>query len=587
MRNRTATYLLILALLVHAGRIQGHNHGWVRVPTISPSPTETAVPSPSPSEVPSSRPSDAPSISLNPTYSIQPSDTPTTRPSQAPSAPPTELPSSSPSFSPSSSPSLSLAPTITASPTGPVSMAAKDIQITFEGVTRQMDASHIDYFEDVTERYLHQNIHHNTTILDFQIQAVTVTDQKLVGARRRLKRINLQQEDQPQALVVTTQVVASVLVDRHSVERFDLKMFLEEFFENHEKLQGLRQALERQDDFAQDIFWSPATLSTTNRSVAGSIAGVTFGVAVTLVGLAGIWMLSRKRRPNCVFQSAKSPDQLNQLTFSHSYDTDECIPNCGAGGISSNRFTVDSKTFEAFEARETPALDNGDSNQDEIRTDHRKLVEDDKDRSDPPEMNSDIEDSMQSIVKPPTHLMYIPALMTTESNIEVPDTPQTAFFTLHGGNSTLASPTGGATKSLHSFSVRSMLGTPKLPPSETKDDSVAANMSHDTKRKSRLPIPKLWKTPLRRNTNHSDEANSDDGDDDSDAVAFPCARTSNRHSKERSQNLPPVEIGGPEIVPSLLPSTNTTREAPIDIVDEVAYLYSSTEGKSPGSASGE
>jgi hypothetical protein len=451
-------------------------------------------------------------------------------------------------------------------------MAAKDVRVMFQGVARQMETTHIESFEDETKLYLQQNLHHAPAVLEIEIEAVTVTNQKLVGARRRqLEDINLQQ---PQALEVTMQVVASVLVDRNSDEHFDLKLYLEIFFENYDNLQGLRQVLEQQDEFAQEIFWNPAMSAENNsRSIGGSIAGTVFGVAVSFIGFAGIWMWSRKRRhQEQPLHEDKQPDHLNQLTFTHTYDTDDCLPPTNGG---------------------LPAKEELDEeNEDNERIVDRKLVDGgvDDDESRQSERDLDVEESMSSMVKPPPHLMYTPALMTTESNIEVPDSPQTAFFTLHGATSSLTTPAAGGTKPAHSLSARPLLATPKLPPSTKDETETVSSKEADVSKKKSL-LPRRWKTPFRRNASKSRDDEDDDDDeeesnvdeDNSDVVAFPSARKSKKQQVRYEAAHPPMEIGGPEIVPSLMPSTTTiTNDDSVGIVDEVAYMYSTNGGGAEG-----
>jgi hypothetical protein len=358
-------------------------------------------------------------------------------------------------------------------------------------------------------------------------------------------------------------VVASVPLDG-SDEHLDLKEFLEVFFANHDNLQGLQQRLESEDVFAQEIFWKTNVStenSSQNHSIRGSVVGTFFGVAISLLGFGAIWVWSRRRRQRfCT--DGKQPDQLNQFSYTNSYDTDDCLYPTGVNVFpSTKRVTVDSKSFET---REIPALCR-ETREDRQKLDESHRKDDDEFSNDDKEQN-DIEESMISRLEPP-HLTYTPALMTTESNIEVPETPQTAFF---------GTPAGGGTKSIHSFGGTSILDIPKLPP-RAKNKTCSTSISHDTKRK--ILLPQLWKTPFRRDAQiDMDDEEVDGDDDDSDVVAFtpPRRRRSNDIRAERYAPHPPVEIGGPENIPSLVPS-KAAEEDSVDIVDEVAYLYSTTE----------
>jgi hypothetical protein len=370
----------------------------------------------------------------------------------------------------------------------------------------------------------------------------------------------------------TSTVVASVRLD-DSDEQFDLKLFLEIFFENFDNLQGLRQRLEREDEFAQEIFWTPQT-SNENSSesllMGGSAVVTFFGLAISFVGFAAVCMWSKRRRQRCRMDE-KQPDQLNQISYTHSYDTDDCIPPTGVGIFPlTKRVTVDSKSLED---REIPAF--AIENHDDRHEGDESYVESDDESSNDDEEQPDITESLESRMVPP-HLTYTPALMTTESNIEVPETPLTAFF---------GTPAGGGTKSVLSFGGTSNLETPKLPP-RAKNATGPTSTSYDTKRKVKLP--KLWKSTFRRDVhNDFDKEDSDCDDNGSDTVAFtpPPGRRSNNKRAHRYVPHPPFEIGGPETIPPLVPS-NAAKDDSVGIVDEIAYLYSTTQTNNMDSASG-
>ena len=109
-------------------------------------------------------------------------------------------------------------------------------------------------------------------------------------------------------------------------------------------------------------------------------------------------------------------------------------------------------------------------------------------------------------------------------------------------------------------------------------------------------VSHMWKSPFRRevpkgNDNDESESNSDEVyENDSDVVVPPCARedvmttqlNDTKHKKRRknimqreSRTFPRTEIGGRDTVPSLCLS-QVSREESVGIVNEVAYLYSTT-----------
>jgi hypothetical protein len=462
----------------------------------------------------------------------------------------------------------------------------------FQSVTQTMQESHITFFQEETKIFLQNNLHHVPGVLDIQVQAVTVSSQKLVGARRRTTEANelqrqLKQDkmQNPQALVVSMQVVAMALLDPK--EHFDLEKFLDVFFENYENLLALRRSLEQEESFSKDIFWQRHSLegNDRDRSMAGSTAGAVFGVTVSLVGLVGVlmWWIRRKRIISIVDEE-KDPDELHQMTFSHSYDTDECLPD----SIPTKKFVVDSRTFE------TTALSLSHSKEKLMSTTERDAPSGDDD-FEHLEAQSDGNESVGSVIEPP-HLMYTPVLMSTESNIEVPETPVTAFT---GAKSTLVTPHGSsiAKSGGYSFDANSILdASAKIPPLPNtsfsrSEKAVCALHEDEHKRKHLLPqIPHIWKSPFRREaTKESDDDSKDsDGESDngSDVVVTPFAsedimveQTRAMNHKKSLQNVrtsrPPIEIGGPDTIPSLVQS-QVSKDNSVDIVNEVSYLYSTT-----------
>ncbi|KAL3924293.1 MAG: hypothetical protein SGILL_001134 [Bacillariaceae sp.] len=476
-----------------------------------------------------------------------------------------------------------------------------------------MEASHIEFFQEETKLFLQRNVHQAPGVFDIEVQAVTVTSQKLVGARRlgaestNLQSRHLQQQktvQNPQALVVNMQVVALALLDPS--EHFDLNIFLDIFFENYDNLYTLRLTLEQEESFSNDIFWQEHSLEGSgNRSMAGSIAGAFFGVAVSFIGFSGIMMWwIRKRRTIRSEEDEKEPDELHQMTFSHSYDTDDCLPEDTSPP---KQFVVDSKTLEAktLSSNCKDQKQQHKQQQQQQQQQQQVVVEvmvesEDEDSMEDVEAQSEKGASLASAIQPP-HLMYTPALMTTESNIEVPDTPVTAF-TAQGARSTFTTPLGaGMSKSGNDFDAKPILDasskTPPLPSTSMSqsEKAVCAPPEAETKRKHLLPH--VWKSPFRRDVPKYDVDDDSvcDSDTGSDVVVPPVPgggfpprqRNDNKHKKKTKRQSkgkdstsfqPPSLIGGPETVPSLVNSM-VSKEDTVGIVDEVTYLYSTTGEK--------
>ena len=602
-------------------------------PTVSPAPTESPAPSPSPSYVPtntqqpshsmapSHSPSSAPSTpkpsstptdlpTESPAPSPSPSAIPTPLPSKsvAPSTSPTVSPSESPSQNPSSSPTTS-SPSV--SPTGPILLTVENVKFAIENITRkqEMDPLHLKYFEKEMTFYLREQIQEAPGAFKFHVENVLVTDQILVVqnedsnfSRGPVLRRRRRLEEMQTNLVITIDVVVSVLFN--TSENLKLMALFEEFFNSNKHQTQLRDLLEHDEFFGQGIVTKEEFSSSdafVKKEVNGTaITGTILGLLALVVGSGILWMWIQARRG--VSSEPKVTAKIQNFnTISRSFESD----NSTKREIDENYSQRSKSTRNSQECHvETDSLSN-------------------------------------------SQLMYIPTLMPTLSNIEVPDTPVTAFAV--NGFTTPASANGFMTPA----STRSNKPTAALPkllgesiqtqngPSEKELKDASSSNS----RKQKLPLPpKLlspFKSPFLREMKAGDTVEKDDGQDfdafSISGVGLVAGENNVGRYKEKekkattieayfhapkpSRDLPPSEIGGPRsthfdanttVVPveekvvsrtfatqrdkkknsgsrhhhpvmiggpygaSLnLPKAKKTEDPGfIDVVDEIAYLYS-------------
>ena len=267
-------------------------------------------------------------------------------------------------------------------------------------------------------------------------------------------------------------------------------------------------------------------------------------------------MWTKKKNRRVVTKNEDEDDDnavLNAFTFSKSYDTDECHP----GPKSPPRnIMIDSQTFDV---RDCPTTDDEEDSDEKSSEAHH--LEKQTEAS-----------NASSTVRQHSHLMYTPALMPTESNIEVPETPVTAFT--RGRVTPLFTPTEGSQFSADDGGV----GLEAILHSNTDITPVPV--------KRRNLVPHLFKSPFRREAQTGRNNNDDDTESDDLLVSSYSGAgvVAGRHNNERGAtdgdkstidgSLPPISyIGGPATIPSIVDSA-VSKEPTVEIVNEIAYMYS-------------
>mmetsp|Transcript_26088 Transcript_26088/g.71554 ORF Transcript_26088/g.71554 Transcript_26088/m.71554 type:complete len:643 (-) Transcript_26088:1056-2984(-) len=572
------------------------------------SPTESPAPSPSPSEIPSSAPTESP----------------------APSAGPTDLPS----VIPTPYPSLS--------PTGSTILTVEGVELIIHNVTgeREMDKSDVEYFETKTMLYLQNEIGEIPGVFKVEVENILVTNQTLIVVenidsfitedpylRRR------QSEQSRTDLMVIIDVALSIVFARSGTPELDV--YFEEFFQTPEKQEALRASLEQEVSFAEGIFIQTETISSSayikKRSNGTAVTGAILAALALIVGSGLVWMwIQTRRSTDCApFDSRKL---YNVGTISKSFDSDEQTTVV----IEKSKRLFKINTYN--ESHPTENHDNG----------------------------NEIDERSSSSS---SQLMYIPAIMPTLSNIEVPDTPGTAFapnglgtpanangfatpanadgFATPASVNGLATPSsthglvtpasvmsrGGGSDSITIGGI-SKLVVPTAKP-EIAPAQILKDINSSTSRRQKIPLPPnilgSIKSPFRRDNKHDDDFNSSSmfgagvvagennvGASDSrkkkttkngvpshlppteiggpvtptfsaDGTgassngkfsAFPYEGKKNNARSRKPRHLPPVVIGRPpDKVTSDKKATKNNDHGVVDIVDEIAYLYSTNSGQ--------
>ncbi|MGK3741744.1 MAG: hypothetical protein ACI8RD_013822 [Bacillariaceae sp.] len=396
-----------------------------------------------------------------------------------------------------------------------------------------MNASNIEYFEEKIKIYLENHVYKYSEVFVIEVEEVLVTNQRLnmEGSNNTL-------------LLVTIEVTASISLN--SPETFDFEVFLEDFFEepNHQK--GLRAILENDMSFSGGMFIKKVEISSSkNASVPKAsasnkiVTGAVLGTVALIVACGLIWMWIQTRHRILNFRSIRDRKLNNQSTDSKSYDSNDRSAAISYGDASGRILVTDSS-----------------SSSDDINQNNQ---------SHPTELN-DEETSISN-----SRLMYIPTLIATESNIEVPDTPVTAFAingfrTPRNDNEMLLS---------------------------TGEKSNQDELLAERKKKNLLPPSILWKSPFHRESKPKYKVDNDvENEFEASSSMFGAGvvagennvgffggrkketkvKESNRASTIQSPP-PPTEIGGPN-PPPYAKSSIANDYGVVDIVDEIAYLYS-------------
>jgi len=585
------------------------------IPTDGPSapptdsPTESPAPSPSPSEIPSGIPSNAPS----------------TRPTGVPSEIPTSAPTSTP---PSSVPS--------SSPTGPILLTLVGVELRIKNVVgeREMNLSEVKFFEKETTLYLQSEIERVPGVFKIEVENILVTNQTFVVVESDdtfiskdefLRRRQLEQ-NQTDLIIIIDLVVSAIF---YRSESADLDAFFEDFFKIPNNQNEFRAILEEKSSFAEGIFINSRIISSDASVKKGSngtaVTATVLALVALVVGSGLLWMWIQARRT--VDSQSSEPRKLDNLgTISKSYDSDD----------KSAEIPDKSKLFK---------INTSNGNDD----------------------NDNYERSSESS----SQLMYIPTIMPTESNIDVPDTPGTAFgvngFGTPANSNGFATPayangfaTPSSTNGFATPASANGIGTPasasgfptpasarsrgggndshkiggisKLlaPPTRLKtpvsSSQILKDISSSTSRKQKMPLPPnilgSIKSPFRRKQKNGDDDYYDRSSmfgagvvagvnnvSASDCKRKRTPKLDNNYSRALggSRDLPPIEIGGPGITavvkstvvdakgnrknksrssksrppppmviggPPDKYSTTNNDYGGVDIVDEIAYLYS-------------
>ena len=623
-------------------------------PSSSPSAAPTASPAPSPS------PSRAPSES--PTKSAAPSDRPSMNPSESPSKQPSASPSDSPSMNPSESPSKqpSASPTTSSpseSPTGPIVLTVSGIEFVFQNVTgdREMSEQNIQLLETQTTSYLQSHVDEAPGAFSIEVDSAIVTDQNFL--KYEISE-SIAGNDTQIDLIITIDVVVSVIVNRS--ESLMLNEFFEEFFEMTVHKNALRDMMERDVSFAYGIFTkitesptqSPTKSpidSSTESSIESSVdsskskkkekkppnrTAIIFSILTVIAVFVGSWLLWMWYQARQDDESADLKSIFNffpklWMWYQARQDDESEDLKLESAGTDSKSYDSDDRRLSIsnfFPKRDIESADSNEQSENSVNEDGK-------------ERKSNL-----------TPLMYVPTLMPTESNIEVPDTPGTnlavsGFATpsccatpssVAGFMNAFVTPKSTKSGNFASFGSSKLLG--QTPDSEeSKVSKAKANTPTTSNPIKKIPLPPKSlappKSPYRRETK-----DQDNGSSMFSGVGVVAGKNNIYDSGKKKvtqaemilQDLP-MEIGGPSVeqkpkaklprpkvaIPtqeeivvfrppsgrkgtrygysprpnphprrksgggSAKPSTRPKEKdhSVVDVVDEIAYLYSSNDPK--------
>lgn len=505
-----------------------------------------------------------------------------------------------------------------------------------------MSPSNVTYFEKEITLYLRDQIQEAQGVSKIEVEEVLLTNQSLILHNNGNNYFNKdpflrkrRQLDEIQThLIITFDVVVSVILNQS--ESLNLSLIFEDFFDSKEHQNELRRMLQQDKSFAKGIFKeeelssskvsdlsSNVTISSTNSTVRRAsngtgVTGIVLGVVALIVGSGLLWMWVQARRIN--FLQPKNSGKIENIgTKSRSFESDDRRATISRASYGGETYDADGKELESN------------------RDDQSYLSERSKNENERYDQN----------YASTTHPMYVTTFMNTESNIEVPDTPVTAFAI--NGFATPASANGFMTPaSVKSkvFEENSILVLPKslaeTPSNRSISSAKMKGMISSKSRKQKIPLPPKilgpLKSPFRRKIKASNKIEKKDEieyDEYSmsregvvagvnnvrpiEEISKKKAKVEVKHyrTKRGSWDLPPSEIGGPSVKPyqaelTVVPveedfvvrtkssrqntkrrpcppplvggpsdtwsrvfkSTNANDRGGVDIVDEIAYLYS-------------
>lgn len=478
-----------------------------------------------------------------------------------------------------------------------------------------MDDKDIVYVEEEIKLHLQRHLSVTPEGLmegTFSVEAVTVTNQELQDTSKGRHQLRRQLQNQKE-LHLTLQVVAVAVLEQNS--DFDLQVFLELYFDNEQNLLALLKSLgelHADVDFEGEVDGriEPTAVQSSISNKAPAVAGSVFGMAVLLVGAAMVSMMYQKRK--------RRRDRDKDLPNVSTLDSEDTQPNM---------FVVDSQTFETKSIldRSVPREIGPKSSGDDKRRAQEQQVSPGNNSIDSAATNEN-ENSQSKLFVPwtvPEHLMYTPALIETESNIEVPDTPVTGFTgfgtafistqSAHGksvgdgkhvvdeeSEIFLRAETKNGTQ-LYGFTPYSnrastmSLSSSQRPPRSAK--TARTSETKTTRRASRLagaffsPFQKKQFSQVNFGIQKEDE-NGDNSDLDEASITGVLLTTESEgigasvtplgrkeESFDNGMGSPPREIGGPECLPGRVASniSHKSDDGTIGIVNEVAFLYSTGE----------
>ena len=353
-----------------------------------------------------------------------------------------------PSLSPTNSPSISFAPS-----NGPIGFVATGIKIPFQGTKGLIIEKDIKDFEDTLLNFLRVNIQnsHIPDVVSIKFTHVEVTDQLTVSQG---SQANATSVEETSSLEITFSVFALVLLQEEGL--FDLKTLIEVFFSDGARISELREILDLSTMVLEHVTHTTSG-ETLSKESAGRIGsgmrgdgrGKEDGGTVSLLGaIAGI-LLSAIGGSSAVYvyfrgrKNVEHPTPKLNLTSEVSSEEYDSHKSCSDSSVHVYEDNSEPSTpgilihrgsayHEASSESRVPVVSNGTFKSTYNRP--IKLLAEE-------EVYYENESTHTS--ESGGLAFYKPALMSMESNIEIPDSPTTdhgqSQFSLKEDPSTVSS----------------------------------------------------------------------------------------------------------------------------------------------------
>jgi hypothetical protein len=300
-----------------------------------------------------------------------------------------------------------------------VGFAATGMTIAFQGVSAVMTEENLLFFEAALLDFLQDNIRDIPDVVSIEFEHVEVTDQSLVSARRQLNTIRSVEVSN---LEITFSVFALVLLEEEGV--FDFKTLLELFFADIDRVLELRRNLEMRARFFEQVpLGTPSGSGGRLGSNSGGSGQSQDGVPIPMLGaIAGILLSVVGSSAMYVWLRGRGNDGYPIPKMEPTAESSCGDPEGGMGYSDSSMHS-----YEEESESSTPRILLGDSQSTNWTSKTQHVFESNHIQQSPHEERIYPTESVETSIAPSGLSFYRPALISMESNIEIPETPKTDY----------------------------------------------------------------------------------------------------------------------------------------------------------------